>query len=311
LPRCRVCGSKAWVKIPWGNTWFCRTHFISYFEKKVYQTFSRYTPRIHKKLLFAVSGGKDSLAMLYSLAGKLAEEGYSLAVLFIDLGIKGYSEYARKAVEKAASDLGLSLIVVDLDKEHGFSIDELASRKSTFSFGKPICSLCGIVKRYLYNKVASDNGYDLVVTGHTLNDIYAFVMSNLTTGNLEDLVKLRPYVPSSASFVARARPLFFNYEYENRLYTLARGIDVVLQPCPHSPLQTGSLTTSFKKQLLELEKEHPGIGLMFMKNFLKKVIKSIEYSKPSQELVRCSICGMPSSSNPCSFCRIKLKLGKA
>ncbi|MET1160560.1 MAG: ATP-binding protein [Thermoprotei archaeon] len=308
MPKCRICGREAWVKLPWTNTWFCREHFIEYFERKVYKTFKKYVPRIHRKLLFAVSGGKDSMAMLYSLAPRLVNEGFEVAILFIDLGIRGYSEYARKVVEKASKELGLELHVLDLGKEYGFTIDYVAQLTRSKKLGKPVCSVCGVVKRYLYNYYAYRHGFDLVLTGHTLNDIYAFIQSDLTTGGLEELIKLKPYIPASNGFVAKARPLYFNYDYENRLYTIAKDIDVVLHNCPHAPVRESSLVTSYKKTLIELERKHPGIGVMYVKNTLKNIIDKLELKEESKTITRCSICGMPSSSDPCSFCKLRISI---
>ena len=311
MPKCRVCGHEAWVKIPWGNTWFCKEHFTEYFERKVWRTYRKYVPRGHRKVLFTVSGGKDSIALLHSLAPQLINEGYEVSALFIDLGIKGYSEYARKVVEENVNELKINLIIYDLGEHEGFTIDELANAVKTRVFKKPVCSLCGVVKRYIYNYIAYRQGYDLVLTGHNLDDVYGFILSNLTIGNLDDLVKLQPYTPGDKYFVAKAKPLFFNYERENRLYIIAKELKIVTHKCPYAPVKEESLVTSYKKLLHELEKKHPGIGLMFVKHFIKDVSPYIKREKASErKIVKCSICGMPSSTNPCSFCRIKLKLGK-
>ncbi|OYT39130.1 MAG: hypothetical protein B6U89_04720 [Desulfurococcales archaeon ex4484_58] len=313
MAKCRVCDREAWVKIPWANTWFCREHFIEYFERKVWRTFSKYVSRNHEKILFTVSGGKDSLALLYSLAPRLVREGYSVSVLFIDLGIRGYSEHARGIVKEHVESLGLELIVFDLKKEYGFTIDDLAFAVYNHLFNRPVCSLCGVIKRYIYNLVAYKRDYDLIVTGHNLNDTYGFIMSALTTGQVSELIKFKPYISGGEGFIAKAKPLFFNYEYENRLYTIAKDVKVILHPCPHAPREEHGLVSSYKKQLRILEKNHPGIGLMFVKNILRNVIEPLSkvvQEKRERKLVKCSICGMPASTDPCSFCRIKIKIDK-
>lgn len=310
MPRCRVCRRQAWIKIPWGNTWFCKEHFIEYFERKVLRTYEKYVRGAHKRVLFAVSGGKDSIAMLYSLAPKLLEKNCEVSVMFIDLGIRGYSEYALKIVENAVNELRIEFKIYDLREETGYTIDDLAETVRSNIFRKSICSLCGTIKRYVYNYVATKYDYDLVLTGHNLDDIYGFIMSNLATGNINDLIKLKPYIPGSKYFVAKAKPLFFNYEYENKLYVTVKELGIVIQKCPHAPIKEESLVMSFKKELYELEKKHPGIGLMFVKNFVKNIQPYITRKEPVEKIVKCNMCGLYSSTNPCSFCRIKLKLEK-
>jgi uncharacterized protein (TIGR00269 family) len=309
MPRCRVCGREAWVKIPWGNTWFCKEHFIEYFERKVWRTFTKYVPRSHKRILLAVSGGKDSIALLHRLAPRLVKEGYSVTALFIDLGIKGYSDYAQRIVEENVEEIGVDYIVYDLGEEQGFTIDDVASAIRAGILKKPVCSICGLVKRYLYNYIAYKKKYDLVLTGHTLDDMYSFIQADLARGDLADLVKLRPYLEGMEGFIAKARPLFFNYEKENQLYIIARGIKVLDRKCPYTPQKHQPLIDSYKRQLYVLEEKHPGIGLMFVKNFVENIIPALlKTTTSTRKLVRCSICGMPSSTDPCSFCRVKMKL---
>ncbi len=305
MAKCRVCGGKAWVYLPWTNSWFCRKHFIEYFERKVWRTFTKYVPRKHRKILLAVSGGKDSVSLLYSLAPRLIDNGYEATILYIDLGIKGYSEYGREIVVKHTDKLGIDHIIYSLDREHGFTIDMVAEKVLKKILKKPICSICGIVKRYLYNYIAYRHGYDLIVTGHTLNDVYAYMLSDLGNGDIEDLVKLKPYIPERNSLVARAKPLMFNYEYENTLYVEARGIEYLKQTCPYKLVgKKHPLIDSYKKQLIELEKKHPGIGLMFLRNMVDKIFPNIIYDREDR-LKKCSLCGMPSKTDPCSFCRLK------
>jgi len=310
MPNCRKCGREVWVKIPWGNTWFCREHFIEYFERKVWRTFTKYVPKTHKRVLLAVSGGKDSLALLYSLAPKLIRENYSVSVLHVDLGITGYSEYARRVVEIAASEVGVELIVYSLAERDGFTIDSVASVAKAGDINKPVCSLCGVVKRYVYNSVAVKQCFDLVVTGHNLDDVFAFAVSDLATGNVRDLIKLKPYLPSDSYFVARAKPLFFNYELENALYTIARSIEAVKHPCPYRPVKEKSLVTTAKSLLRDLEKHHPSIGLLFVKNLVNRILPVIQSRAITaiEGISSCSVCGMPSQTNPCSFCRLKARV---
>jgi PP-loop superfamily ATP-utilizing enzyme len=45
-----------------------------------------------------------------------------------------------------------------------------------FSFtSRSACGVCGLSKRYVFNRVAVEHGYDVVLTGHNLDDEADFV----------------------------------------------------------------------------------------------------------------------------------------
>jgi tRNA(Ile)-lysidine synthase TilS/MesJ len=143
MARCRVCGRRAEYYVPWANSWFCRDHFIEYIERSVKRTFTRYVPRSHEKILLAISGGKDSLTLLYSLAPYLIGEGYRVSALFIDLGIGGYSGEAYRVVSENTGRLGIPLITVRL-RDYGFTIDDVA-RLQNDVFPIVPCEACACV----------------------------------------------------------------------------------------------------------------------------------------------------------------------
>src|SRR3989344_9400417 len=89
---CQACQENAVIILPENSKKLCKTHFLSYFETKVYRTISRYHLLGKKEnILVAVSGGKDSLTALY-LLHKIAQKNknYKVTALLIDEGIAGY-----------------------------------------------------------------------------------------------------------------------------------------------------------------------------------------------------------------------------
>ena len=61
---CTKCEHKAVICLQHGN--LCKSHFIDYFEEKVFKTINKYQLiGRDEKLCVAVSGGKDSLTVLY------------------------------------------------------------------------------------------------------------------------------------------------------------------------------------------------------------------------------------------------------
>jgi tRNA(Ile)-lysidine synthase TilS/MesJ len=106
----------------------CATHFVEWFVTMTQRTIEKYkmfTPQ--DKVLVAVSGGKDSLA----LWDVLLELGYQAEGLYIGLGIDEGIEYAAKSLEfcrrfVAERHPKAVLHVVDVGAEYGQTIPVLA-----------------------------------------------------------------------------------------------------------------------------------------------------------------------------------------
>ncbi|MDY6820203.1 MAG: ATP-binding protein, partial [Deferribacterota bacterium] len=157
--KCRVCGSKAIINLKRHNTSFCHNHFNEFFIKQVEKAIKKYSMfSREEEILVCVSGGKDSLALWYALN----KMGYKTKGLYIHLGIGDYSNESLQKVEKFAEKNNLPFIVKKLGI--GRTISEL-SKKS----GRKKCSVCGIVKRYFFNKIPHEQNIDVVATGHNMD----------------------------------------------------------------------------------------------------------------------------------------------
>src|SRR3989338_10450183 len=91
--KCEKCSKKSVITLQHGG--LCQSHFISYFEEKVFRTINSFGMISRDdKLCVAASGGKDSLTVLY-LTKKYLEQHQmknSLQALAIDEGIADYRE---------------------------------------------------------------------------------------------------------------------------------------------------------------------------------------------------------------------------
>ncbi len=285
--RCRVCKEKAVVRTVSGP--LCEEHFKEYYERKVRETIEKYKMFSKEdKILVAVSGGKDSSA----LAFVLQKLGYDFEGLYIDLEIEGYSEHCLKSVKKLFKFIGKPLNIVKLS-EFGVKIEKVGPR--------PVCSVCGIVKRYLMNKFAYENGFKVVATGHNLNDEAAFFLNNLFGNKIELLLKQSPVSKESEKLVRKARPLYFLTEKENLIYCLLNNIPACNIECPNA---RGNTQIAWKKMIYDLERKRPFFSYHFVRSMLK-LIKRIQ--KEEKITGFCKICGYPTESRDgiCSFCKIR------
>src|SRR2546425_11036492 len=112
--KCTRCRAPAEVQLRAHNAAFCRTCYVFVFRRQVERAIA--AERMFEKserLLVAVSGGKDSLA----LWDVLVDLGYDATGLYLGLGIGEYSDRSHEKVEAFAQARGLPLRVVALEAE--------------------------------------------------------------------------------------------------------------------------------------------------------------------------------------------------
>jgi tRNA(Ile)-lysidine synthase TilS/MesJ len=243
--KCRVCGAPAYARLEYANLQLCRDDFVRFFERRVERTVERYGMfERGSRVAVAVSGGKDSVALLHSLWKLRGKLGVELVAITIDLGIAGHSDRYVPLARRVCERLGVPCRVVDLRGEYGFSVDELRGLR------RPVCSLCGAVKRYVLNREARELGAHVLATGHNLDDFLAALLQAYIRGDLRALAKLRPYLPPEGKLVARAKPLVETPERDTKLYVEALGLEHVTWKCPYS---SGASSFEYKRVLDLLE----------------------------------------------------------
>ncbi|RLD98400.1 MAG: TIGR00269 family protein [Aquificota bacterium] len=291
--KCRVCKKRAVINLRAQNRGLCEECFDAYVLDRVERTIKRYKMFSRgQRILVAVSGGKDSLG-LWDILARL---GYEPAGLFVDMGITrgNYSARSREVVESFAQSRGLELVVESLEAWWGRSIEKIGRRV--------LCPTCGMAKRYLTNRVAADRGYDVLCTGHNLDDEAAVLLSNLLNWQVGYLARQAPVLDSWHPRLARkAKPLVLLTEKESALYTLLRGIEYVEEPCPYSQ---GATTLRYKRVLNQVEWRSPGTKQRFYTLFLKNKGLFEGVAKEEREgLKECKRCGQPTWEGLCAFCR--------
>ena len=286
--KCKFCERKAFIKLHYPRMYLCEKHFMEYFERKVKRTIERYKLlRPDERVLVVVSGGKDSAVTAYVLK-KL---GYRIECLHINLGIGEYSEKSEDYAVRQCKKLGVPLHIVRIKELLGKGIGEVRTRR-------PICSYCGLTKRYIFNKFAYDNGFDAVATGHNLDDEASFIFSSIMHWNTQYLAKQGPILPGEGKFVKKVKPLYELTEREVVAYALASGIEYHIEECPHA---RGATTLEYKEILNMMEEKRPGTKINFVKGYLRKK-KLFKTELEEIKLGECRVCGMPAQGEKCSFC---------
>lgn len=297
--RCSKCSGEAIINLRSYRLALCRDHFLERFNETVKKTIKNYKQLDKEdRVLVAVSGGKDSLA----LWDVLLDLGYQAEGLYIDLGIKkeGYSKISKEKALSFAKQKGASLKVLDIKKEYGLSLTQ-AARKNPRS----LCSVCGIIKRHEMTRVAVEDDYDVLATGHNLDDEVGVLLGNLLRWNLELIGRQAPRLEAwHPNLKPKVKPLCLLTERETATYALTKGIDYVYElECPFS-LNSPSLV--IKEAVNRIEERSPGTKLYFYKKF--QTHRSLFAGKEkTMDLGECKICGSPSLSDRCAFCRLIVK----
>lgn len=298
--RCAKCRATAQVEVRRHHTSFCGPHFLEWFEAQVDRAIRRermFGPQ--HTVLVAVSGGKDSL-VLWDVLLRL---GYRATGLHLNLGIGAYSRESQEKCEAFARSRGADLLVVDIPAEYGVGVEGMAELS-----GRVPCSACGLSKRYLFNRVAVERGFDVVATAHNLDDEAAVLLGNLIAGNVDALVRQAPVLESTHPGLARkVKPLYRIAERETAAYAVLRGIDYVLDECPNS---VGARSLLLKEALNLLERDAPGTKQSLYWNFLEKLRPLLRAASEPVALQSCVNCGQPTPSEVCAFCRMTERVAR-
>jgi uncharacterized protein (TIGR00269 family) len=281
----------------------CTEHYLEWIPEQTERFIKKYGMFTRdEKILVAVSGGKDSL----SLWDILVRLGYHADGVYLGLGIDAgidYSHESQRLTEKFASANNLKLHVVDIEKEYGKSIPVLAEI-SHRGHGRP-CAVCGLAKRHEMNRIARDLGYDVLATGHNLDDEAAVLFGNTLKWLDEYILRQGPVLPGLDGLARKVKPLCRFYEREMTAYAIARNIEYIYEECPFAD---GSQSIFYKEALNQLETARPGTKLIFYLSFLEAKNSGnlfVEKSASLSQLHPCPKCGQPTSTpDYCSFCRM-------
>jgi tRNA-5-methyluridine54 2-sulfurtransferase len=298
--KCRKCGGRAVLELRRHNAAFCAPDFLEFFRNQVREAIRKYRMIApDDKVLVAVSGGKDSLA----LWDVLVEDGYRTSGLYLDLGIFDYSVESRTRCEKFAAARGLDLVVVRVADEVGAPVPVIKDVTR-----RPPCSGCGLSKRYLMNKVALERGFAVVATGHNLDDEAATLFGSVMHWQTDALPRQSPALAAShPKLVRRVKPLYRLSERETASYAFLRGIDYIVDECPFAK---GATSIAHKDILNRMEETSPGAKHNFLFGFLDRARVAFERVE-DVPLNECTRCGQVTTGEVCAFCKLAERVKRA
>jgi tRNA(Ile)-lysidine synthase TilS/MesJ len=171
---------------------------------------------VDDRVCVAVSGGKDSMSLLYVLNKKK----YNVTALAIDEGIGDYRDKTLKTMKNFCVKNKIPYKIVSFKKEFGKTLDKIMEQHKE----RP-CTICGVFRRYLLNSRSC--GFDVLATGHNMDDEAQAILMNLIKTNISLFHRLGPvsgYI-KSRKFTKRVKPFYFCLEKEIMVYSFLNNLN--------------------------------------------------------------------------------------
>lgn len=172
------------------------------------------------RIAVGISGGKDSLTLLYalSLLRDFYPQPFEIVGITVDLGFPDFdttllSHYAKKLqVEYYVEHTEIGSIVFDHRKE------------------EHPCSLCSRMRKGAFNTKAKELGCNKIAYAHHRDDVLdSFLMSLLYEGRIHTF---SPVTHLERADLTLIRPLIYAYEGEIASFAREQNLPVAKNPCP-------------------------------------------------------------------------------
>ncbi len=190
-----------------------------------------------------VSGGKDSLTLLYVLAAMriYMPQKFTVKALMLDLGYKCDTSEFERFCEK-------------IDVECIIKQTDIANVVFDVRHEKNPCSLCAKMRRGALNELAVESGCNKVALGHHFDDVIeTFYMSLIYEARLS-CFDAKSYLDRVG--VTVIRPLIYTEEKDIINFAEREKLPIIHNPCPAD----GFTKRQYVKNLLaDLERDNPDV----------------------------------------------------
>lgn len=312
-PVCSRCAQPAVIFLRYAGTHLCREHFLQFFDKRAKADVAKQGRLPDGIIAVALSGGKDSVAVLHFMRGLVADDPrVRLVAVTVDEGIAGYRDSALAICKDVTRKLGVEWHLIKTKDMAGYSIDEYAAGdagprgEKLPHVARASCGPCGVFRRYGVNRLAREMGAAAVVTGHNLDDQAQTVLMNHLKGDLDRLARMAPHTEEDAAhhpnLVPRILPFRTIPEKEVLLYAVLHGLP--LHQDAECPYAVRSHRFAVRDTLMALEETTPGTRHALVRGHerLKPILSA---ALPAVVVASCPECGEPTSGARCTACTLK------
>lgn len=286
--RCRICGDSTRIlRLTEFNLKACEPCFVRFFERRVRRALEKHDMIAEgDRALVALSGGKDSAALLFALRRLGVVMGFDVSALHFHLNMGEYSDRNLGVVAEQARAAGVPLEVT--------RIADLGLRVQRVKGWHP-CAVCGAIKRSLMNREAKRLGATVVVTAHTLEDVLLFTFKNLFS---RKFYVPPPVLPAAGGLPRKVKPLIYTHERMNLAYCSLRDLPVFAEKCPEWTPRGHSLKEVFE----HMEAVMPSSKLRLLLSLQEAI--PCGQGPDMEERSACERCGEPTSQRLCALCQL-------
>ena len=196
------------------------------------------------KIAVGISGGKDSLTLLYALKGlmRFYPKAFSLHAITVDLGFQNLN---LEGIKKFCAELEVPYTILETDIAHIVFDDRQESNP---------CSLCAKMRKGALNQKIKELGCNKVAYAHHKDDVVeTMLMSLIFEGRFHTFA---PNTYLDRMDLKVIRPLIYVQEADVIGFVNKNNIPVVKSPCPAD----GNTKREYVKDLLkQLNRENPGV----------------------------------------------------
>lgn len=193
-----------------------------------------------------VSGGKDSLALMYALSEmrRFYPKKYEVKAITADMCFFG-EKTDFSEITALCENLGIEHIIRETELYH--IIFETRKEKNP-------CSLCARMRRGILHDMTKETGCNKLALGHHMDDAAETFMMNLLSGGR--IESFRPVTYLSRKDLTMIRPMIFAAEKEVLSAARKMSLPTVESPCP---MDKTSNRNEMKELLSELNKKYPAV----------------------------------------------------
>ena len=196
------------------------------------------------KIAIGISGGKDSLTLLYALANlqKFYPKPFSLTAITVDLGYEGF-------------DLsGIQALCQELQIEYHIIPTKIGAMVTSDHLECSACSLCARLRKGALNDAAKNLGCNKVAYGHHMDDVIETMMLSLIYEGR--FCSFWPVTYLDKTKLTIIRPMIYVPESEVKGFEHKYALPITKNPCPIE----GSTKREYVKSLIrQINQENPGV----------------------------------------------------
>ncbi|MHA1990445.1 MAG: ATP-binding protein [Candidatus Hodarchaeales archaeon] len=286
------------------NYFLCKNCYSYNIEKKVKKTIRKYKLfEYGNNIAVGLSGGKDSVVLLYILDKITKRHNIKLSAIIIDEGVENYRNRGIDIALNFVKKLEIPYTLLHYDELYSSSLDNLVKVKP---FGKSSCALCGTFRRKALNYGAMKLNTDIIATGHNLDDEAQTIIMNMLRGDFDRFKRSsRQPVRKHKKLIPRIKPIMEISQPEIVYYALANDLEYLDEECPYAPQARRNLIKDF---LFEQEKKHKGTLVSILKMH-EEILDKLKIEKQDESrFIECEVCGDitdDESSLKCAGCKIQ------